>query len=656
MLASCSLLFLSGPSWADPATFSATFAPSSVRPGETVTVWVDVALSDDWHIYSTTTPPGGPIPTVVRLESNDSFEPVGPVIQPEPVKEHDPNFDMMVEYYGREVRFGVRARVVDPTEPGRAALSGNIRYMLCNATSCLPPDTAPFSVDIDIVPGAPRDAYVTDLVPPSQKSESSPPARDLDGVGSIDDVQYAVETGLGAFLYLSFTMGFLALLTPCVFPMVPITISFFTKQDRTSRTVSVAKSAFYCAGIMVTFTGLGVLLATTMGASGASRFAADPWVNLFITALFIGFALSLFGLFEIRLPSGLLSRLSGAQGAGYGAILLMGFTFSLTSFTCTAPFVGTLLVLTSQGTWSWPILGMLAFSAAFSLPFFFLSLFPQGLGALPRSGGWLNSVKVVMGFLELAAALKFLSNVDLVWNWGIISREVFLAIWVAIFLTCGIYLLGKVRLPHDTPLDSIGPTRLLATVGCFAFCLYLFTGLYGAPLGELEAFFPPYGSRGDVVALKTGHESLKWESDFEAARTKSTETGRPLLIDFTGYACTNCRWMEANMFPLPEVQDLMKQFVRVQLYTDGQGERYERNRNLQEDRFGTVALPFYAILAPGGGTLARFSGLTRDAEVFVRFLGKGLFRPHPGVPVGAARPVSSGDTSDGDLVNISIYR
>jgi thiol:disulfide interchange protein DsbD len=269
---------------------------------------------------------------------------------------------------------------------------------------------------------------------------------------------------------------------------------------------------------------------------------------------------------------------------------------------------------------------MLAFSAAFALPFFFLSLFPQGLGALPKSGGWLNSVKVVMGFLELAAALKFLSNVDLVWHWGILSREVFLAIWVAVFLTCGLYLLGKIRLPHDTPMDTVGPGRLVATIGCLAFSLFLFTGLFGTPLGELDAFFPPYSARGDI-ATKDGRHSLEWESDYAIAQRKASESGKALFIDFTGYACTNCRWMEANMFPKPEVRDLMERFVRVQLYTDGQGEVYDRNRKFQEDRFGTVALPFYAILSPQGETQARFPGLTRDTEMFVRFLTQGLLPP-----------------------------
>ncbi len=601
-----------------PAFFSIHADPSDLRPGETVTVWIDVTLTEDWHIYSTTLPPGGPYPTEIRLEGSDDFRQVGPVIQPPPVKAYDPNFEIEVEYYPKEVRFGVRAEVSGAA--GQTRLKGLITYMLCNATSCLPPTTHTFELPLQIAAGAPRPQYVTGLPP---AASTAPDTEQFGGLGSVADVERAVSGGLGAFLYLAFTMGFLALLTPCVFPMVPITVSFFTKQENRSRADSVVRSLVYCAGIVVTFTGLGLLLAVTMGASGASLFAANPWVNLFITGLFIAFALSLFGLFEIRLPSSLLTRLSQVQGGSYGAILLMGFTFTLTSFTCTAPFVGALLVLTSQGAWTWPILGMLAFSAAFALPFFFLALFPQGLGALPQSGGWLNSVKVVMGFLELAAALKFLSNVDLVWGWGIISREVFLAAWVAIFILCGIYLLGKIRLPHDTPLESVGPLRLLNSLGCFAFSIYLFTGLFGAPLGELDAFFPPYGNQGSIAKIRGG-EALTWQTDYEAALSEASSAQKPIFIDFTGYACTNCRWMEANIFPDPDVRSLLERYVRVQLYTDGLGEVYDHNRAFQETRFGTVALPFYAIISPKEEEIARFPGLTRDKSLFIRFLQKGI--------------------------------
>lgn len=603
----------------EPANFSVSVAPEVVRIGETVTVWIDVTLSDDWHIYSATTPEGGPYPSEFNLSGN-GFKRVGPVIQPPPIKEHDPNFDMVVEYYNKSVRFGLRARVLDGAMVGGATLAGEVTYMLCNATSCLPPETYVFEVPMKIEAGEPRAEYVFAMMPVADMGGDD----ELDGTGSIADVDRALSQGLGAFLSLSFSMGLLALLTPCVFPMIPITVSFFTKQESQSRGESIAKSLAYCGGIIFTFTGLGLILAVTLGASGAAQFAANPWINLLITGIFVAFALALFGLFEIQLPYGLLNRLNQVQGGSYGAILLMGFTFSLTSFTCTAPFVGTLLVLTSQGTWMWPVLGMLTFSAAFALPFFFLSLFPQALAALPQSGGWLNSVKVVMGFLELAAALKFMSNVDLVWQWGLISREVFISVWIVLFALCGVYLLGKIRLPHDSPLETVGPLRLLASAGVLSFSLYMMTGLFGAPMGELDAFFPPYGSYGEIAKIRSGEPDLSWHDDYEAALVEAQETGKPIFIDFTGFACTNCRWMEANIFPEAEVYNLLKNYVRVQLYTDGQEDVHKRNREFQESQFGTVALPLYVVISSDGETIADFPGMTRNKNVFVKFLGKGF--------------------------------
>lgn len=601
-----------------PASFAVSATPEVVRVGETVTVWIDVTLTDDWHIYSATTPDGGPYPTEFAL-SGDGFQRQGAVIQPPPIKEHDPNFDMQVEYYNKSVRFGVQAKVLERSVFGEATLTGEVTYMLCNATSCLPPETYVFELPLKVEAGEARAEYVVAMAAVSRGGGD-----ELDGTGSIADVDRAVSEGLGAFLYLSFSMGLLALLTPCVFPMIPITVSFFTKQESQSRGESIAKSLAYCGGIIFTFTGLGLILAMTLGASGAAQFAANPWINLLITAIFVAFALALFGMFEIQLPYGLLNKLNQVQGGSYGAILLMGFTFSLTSFTCTAPFVGTLLVLTSQGTWMWPVLGMLAFSAAFALPFFFLSLFPQALAALPQSGGWLNSVKVVMGFLELAAALKFLSNVDLVWQWGIISRELFIAIWIVLFALCGIYLLGKIRLPHDSPLETVGPLRLLASAGVLSFSLYMMTGLFGAPMGELDAFFPPYGSYGEIAKIRSGEPELSWSDDYEVALAEAQKTGKPIFIDFTGFACTNCRWMEANVFPETEVHNLLKQYVRVQLYTDGREAVHKHNREFQESRFGTVALPLYVVISPDGETISSFPGMTRDKSVFVKFLEKGF--------------------------------
>jgi thiol:disulfide interchange protein DsbD len=298
----------------------------------------------------------------------------------------------------------------------------------------------------------------------------------------------------------------------------------------------------------------------------------------------------------------------------------MGLTFTLTSFTCTVPFVGTVLVATSQGDWLWPAMGMLGFSVVFAAPFFVLALVPHLLVSLPKSGGWLNSVKVTMGFLEVAAAMKFISNVDLVWRWHIFTREVVLSIWLATCVLAAIYLLGKFRLPYDSPIEHLGVMRMTAALVFLAMGFYLFTGLMGASLGEVDAFLPPRTAGAFTLTGSSHGAELNWHTNLASALAQAREDHKLVFVDFTGYTCTNCRWMEANIFPLPDVYSSLQKYVRLQLYTDGDGKEYEENQTYQKENFGTVALPFYAILDAQGNKLATFPGMTRNAAEFVRFL------------------------------------
>jgi thiol:disulfide interchange protein len=402
-------------------------------------------------------------------------------------------------------------------------------------------------------------------------------------------------------------MGAVSLLTPCVFPMVPITVSYFTKHAAPTRARAAGSAALYGLGIVLTFTVFGSVLAAVAGASGLNRLAASPWVNLGITALFLLFALNLFGLFELRLPSGVLSRLDGMsrrRGSSVAGTLLMALTFTITSLTCTAAFIGTLLVVAAQGEWQRPIAGLFAYSATFALPFVVLAMAPQLVSQLPRSGPWLARVKVVMGFLEIAAAMKFLSNADLVWSWGIFTRGVVLVAWVLIALALAAYLAAR----------RPGPGRLAASLATIAFAVWLGTGVGGRRLGELEAFLPP-------ATVHASSGELAWiTNDLDAALAEARASKRLVMIDFTGYTCTNCRWMEANMFPRPEIRAALDTFVRARLYTDGQGPVYEQQQRFQQTRFKTVALPLYAIVDPDQRTVATFAGLTRDQAEFLRFL------------------------------------
>ena len=667
-----------------PVSLSMRVNPSKAKPGDRLTAQISASIGGGWHMYSITQGGGGPIPTRITV-AEGAFKAAGSPSGTAPRREMDPNFGIMTEFYAGSATFRVPLTVDAAAVPGPQALTINVRYQVCNETVCLPPKTLKVSAPVEIVATTVTESSTSPTPTPTPTPKSAanananinanvvdaadnanlttnanidnpestasaldapadaPPAirDDTNGVAAttfnngIDQSQ-----SLWSFIWLAMTVGALSLLTPCVFPMIPITVSYFTNHSAGNRAGAVRDAVVYALGIILTFTALGVALALLFGAAGINQFAASPWVNLVITAIFVLFALSLFGSFNIGIPTSVLTKLDAFQrrkegGGGGGriiALLLMGLTFSLTSFTCTAPFVGSLLVMAAQGDWFLPVVGMLAFSTVFALPFFVLALAPQLVSQLPKSGGWLNSVKVVMGFLEIAAAMKFISNVDLVWGWGIFTREIVLATWVTITLLIGLYLLGKFQLSHDTPNVRLGAARILASILFLSLGFYFLTGLFGARLGEIESFLPPAtessltGNRGGDASVKNGGE-LSWlKNDLNGALETAKAEQKPVFIDFTGYTCTNCRWMEANMFPKPAVRSELEKYVRVQLYTDGEGEPYEGFQQLQQDKFNTVALPLYAIVTAGGDALVTFPGLTRNEGEFVAFLQSGHSR------------------------------
>ncbi len=615
-----------------------------VEAGTTATVVLRAAIEPGWHLYSMTVPAGGPIPTTITVVEDRIFAPGGTPREPTPIPWFDQNFNMETNYFESSVDFEVPVRVKPDAAAGQHELTVKIRFMLCNDSSCLPPQTRTVSAVLQVIPGT-GEAAARPEGPEKESSMAAPAAPPEERGG--DSLNRGLPEGTWAYLWFAMTMGALALLTPCVFPMIPITVSYFTKRGAQTRGRAVAEAGLYSLGIIATFSLLGFLLTLLFGAGGISRLAANPAVNLVIAAIFVVFALNLFGVMELALPSGWINAVNraGTRTGGVVGILLMALTFSLTSFTCTVPFVGTVMVAALQGDWLWSLMGIGAFATVFSLPFFLLALFPSWLQSLPKSGNWMNSVKITMGFLELAAALKFLSNVDLVYQWELLTRPVFITAWLAIGLVTAVYLLGWIRFPHETVVETVGALRVMFAIFFLAVSLYLFRGLFGFSLGELDAFLPPrdYGAV-EVVGLNAAgnppgrkHEEV-WLGDLPAGLARARAEGKPVFVDFTGYTCTNCRWMEANVFTLPAVQKLFQDYVLVRLYTDGGEPEHDRNRELEQERFQTIALPFYALLSPEDEVIATFPGLTRNRQEFVDFLAEGLRKHSERTLTSLSRP------------------
>ncbi|MFQ6615462.1 MAG: cytochrome c biogenesis protein CcdA [Fidelibacterota bacterium] len=601
-----------------PVQVSAWVKPDRVRAGEVVTVFTEAVMDHDWHIYAMNKISEGPVPSRITVTGEGVVEVVGRTEEPEPITRFDEGFQKETHFHEGSVTFETPVRISSSLEPGDYSLAVSLLYQACDPSICYPPRTETHELAFRVEPGEAR----------PERTQIVAAAGPVPGNGDID-LQAARNAGLGPYLLLAISMGFLALLTPCVFPMIPITVSYFTKREAT-RKKAVSDAALYGIGIVLTFTLIGFILTFIFGAGGINRLAASPVINALIALIFIVFAFSLFGLLEIRLPSSWVNALNRRSTASRGimGILLMAVTFSMTTFTCTVPFVGTVMVAALQGDLVWSLVGVTAFATVFAVPFFLLALFPSWLRSLPKSGNWMNSIKITMGFLELAAAMKFVSNVDLVFQWELITRPVFIIVWVAIAAIIAYYLLGRFRFPHEGVTETVGGIRVTFSIFFLATSLYLSRGLLGFPLGELDAFLPPrdYGNPAAISLFGQSYnpQEQEWHSDYEAALSVAGERGKPVFIDFTGYTCTNCRWMESNIFSRPEVQALFEKFVLVRLYTDGMQPEHKANLKFEQERFGTIALPLYAIMSQDDQILGTFPGLTRDADEFIGFLNRGL--------------------------------
>jgi thiol:disulfide interchange protein DsbD len=399
--------------------------------------------------------------------------------------------------------------------------------------------------------------------------------------------------------------------------MIPITVSFFLNGRG-----GIMQAVVFSLGIIVLFCALGLGVTAAVGPFGVVQLASNPWVNGFIAIVFAVFAVSLLGAFEITLPSSLLTKLDAAsRRGGYIGTLLMGLTFSLTSFACVGPFVGSLLAASVQTKGAQPVLGMASFATGLAFPFFFLAAFPSYLKKLPRSGGWLARVKTVMGFALLAIMLKYAANIDQVLQLNWLTRERFLAAWFVLFAMAGLYLLGLLRLEGNEEGETLGIPRLLIASAFLIFAFSLLPGMFGAPLGELDAFVPVAtgsGLGGGRTAADAGPAWMK--NQYREALDKAKQENKLVLVSFTGYACTNCHWMKANMFPRPEIAAALKDLVLVELYTDGTDPASEANQKVEDQKFATVAIPYYAILDPDEKVVASFDHRTTDSTEFLGFL------------------------------------
>lgn len=620
----------------DYVTWTVAATPEEVAPGETFEMEVEAEISDGWKMYALDSP--RPSFAVAFAWDEEGFSFTGPMRQSEPVEAHDPWFDATVRYFTGRARFAAPFRVGEETPPGDRALGGVVRFMICTEEVCLPPTPAPLQTVVHVtgdrlaVRGS---ASGAGEAVGNEESDSLRSVPDLTGGAppvlspgpAAADGADAHAGGLWGFILLAIGAGLASLLTPCVFPMIPLTVSWFSGHA-SKRSESVRMALAFGAAIVLTFTALGVLAASLLGAAGAHAIAANPWINLLIGGIFAVFAFSLLGMFDLTLPSRFVNYFNrqGKERSGYTGIFFMGLALTLVHFSCTVPFVGGLLALaTATGEWTYPVIGMVVFSATFAVPFVAFALFPKALQSLPGTGSWMRRIQVTLGFVELVAALKFLSNADLVMGWGLISRPLAIALAMVIFGLAGFYLLGKIRMPHEQAPQSVGAGRLLFASAFLGISLYMLPGLFGAPLPGIDAWLPPAQATeaGSGVFSGRADDEPVWSEDIDAAFEEAQNIRRPVFIDFTGYTCANCRQMETGVFREESVASMLRNdFVLLRLYTDAR----DTGRALREYQIalaGTVALPTYVIADPySGALLHRHSGVASVSE-FAEFLQQG---------------------------------
>lgn len=634
------LCLLTNTSWGQilhPAQWDARIEPSDAGEGQEAEVVFDVKIEDNWYLYSSDFDPDlGPMVTEFQFDEHPGYELIGGIVPISPKEKYDSLWEGNYTYFTKVAQFRQKVKI----KSADYQIKGHYTYQVCSDVDgkCIP-----FDEDFEIGES-------------SQMHE-----------GTIQPEAGDTEEGLWDVFLLALVAGLVALATPCVYPMIPMTVSVFMKQGG-SRGKGIAMAAVFGLSIIILFTVIGFVVSLIWGFSALNELSTNWLFNLMLFTVFVLFALSFFGLFEITLPHQVVNKIDEqADRGGYVGVFFMAMTLVVVSFSCTVPIVGTaLLTALNDGKIIDGTVAMFGFSLAFAVPFTAFALFPRWLKGLPQSGGWLNSVKVVLGFLELALALKFLSIADLSYHWGILDRDVFLALWIAIFSLLGFYLLGKVRFKSDSPEGPVPVFRMFLSIIVLAFVVYLVPGMFGAPLKGLAGFLPPqgtmefnlYGATGTTTDKAVWNQEcepprytdlLKWPHglagyfDYDQALQCAQATNKPIFLDFTGHACVNCREMEARVWSDPQVRKLLdEEFVLLALYVDDKTElpkeewyksSYDnkikrtignQNADFQIKRFNNNAQPYYVLLSPSGELLGQPRAYDLSITGFIDFLQNGL--------------------------------
>ena len=663
----------------DPVKFKTELTPLSDTEAEVV---FTAAIDKGWHVYSTDLGDGGPISATFNVDNKSGVELVGK-LKPvgKEVATFDKLFEMKVRYFENTAKFVQKVKFTG----GAYAIEGYLEYGACDDESCLPPTQVPFkfsgvakagnaaatkteqskaeqpeqkvvdkadkkeeatsvaskdsSAMMELVPATTTEA-ATDIQPAVASSELwKPVISDLQALGE----EHGQEDMSWIYIFITgFLGGLLALFTPCVWPIIPMTVSFFLKRSKDKKK-GIRDAWTYGASIVVIYVALGLAITLIFGASALNALSTNAIFNILFFLMLVIFAASFFGAFEIRLPSkwGNAVDSKAESTTGLLSIFLMAFTLSLVSFSCTGPIIGFLLVqVSTTGSVVAPAIGMLGFAIALALPFTLFALFPSWLKSMPKSGGWMNVIKVTLGFLELAFALKFLSVADLAYGWRLLDRETFLALWIVIFALLGFYLLGKIKFPHDDDDNKVGVTRFFMALISLAFAVYMVPGLWGAPLKAVSAFAPPMQTQDFNLYKNEVHAKF---DDYDLGMEYARLNGKPVMLDFTGYGCVNCRKMEAAVWTDPKVSDLINNdYVLITLYVDNKTpltepvkiiengtERTLRTVGdkwsyLQRVKFGANAQPFYVLLDNQGKPLNKSYAYNEDIPKYFEFLQTGL--------------------------------